>query len=99
LDAGVLSVDWLDSKDGKRSLQEAKHDLRFKNPSAEECDMQMISTHYAHGIDVLCTEDQAKGAGEFSVMRPQNKVALNNHFGIRFCTLHELAELITQKGP
>lgn len=96
LDAGVLSVDWLDSKDGKRSLQEAKHDLRFKNPSAEEADVQMIATHYAHGINVLCTEDQGKGSGEFSVMRPQNKAALRNRFGIRFCTLHELAELITQ---
>ena len=97
LGAGVLSVDWIDSKDGKRTPDQANHDLRFKNPSAEESDIQAISTHYAHEIDIFCTEDKGKGAGELSVMRPENKGELEKCFGIRFCTLHELADLIRQQ--
>ncbi len=96
LKAGVLVVDWIDSKDGKRTPEQAERDLKFKNPYAEESDMQAIATHYAHGIDVFCTEDMGKSAGKCSVMRPENKEALATHFGICFCTLHELAERVRQ---
>lgn len=95
LGVGVLVVDQLDVRDGKIKAEETGCDMRFGNPAAEEADIQAISTHYAHRLDVFCTEDAGKNAGGNSVMKAENKKALTERFGIRFCTLSELAKLIS----
>ena len=96
--AGVLSVDWLDSKDGTKVGKEADRALAFRNPSSEESDVQAICTHYAHQLDIFCTEDQGKSEGSNnSVMKPENKKMLAEQFGIQFCTMSELASIICDR--
>ena len=95
LGVGVLVVDQLDVRDGKIKAEEAGCDMRFGNPAAEEADMQAISTHYAHRLDVFCTEDAGKNAGGNSVMKAENKEALTERFGIQFRTLSELANWLS----
>lgn len=100
LKAGVLSVDWLDANDDDHPSKDLEAIQHFKNPSAEEADMQAISTHYAHQLDIFCTEDKGRNAGGNSVMKPKNKEALRVKFGIHFCTLEELAKIVTEsKSP
>ena len=95
LKAGVLSVDSLDVADGNLIGEDGARILKFKNPSAEEADMQAIATHYAHQLDIFCTEDKGRSAGGNSVMKPMNKQALAEKYEIQFCTLSELAHLIS----
>ena len=93
LKAGVLCVNVIDNEDNN-SEEDSSVISKFSKHVAEEADVQAIATHYAHQIDVFCTEDKGKSAGGNSVMKAENKTVLSQKFGIQFCTLGELARLL-----
>lgn len=93
LKASVICVDVIDKVDNRHD-KHTNLSSKFNKIVAEEADVQAIATHYAHQIDVFCTEDKGNSAGGNSVMKAENKTALFRKFGIRFCTLAELARMI-----
>lgn len=97
LKAGVLCVNVIDNEDNN-SEEDSGEISKFSKNVAEEADVQAIATHYAHQIDIFCTEDKGKNAGGNSVMKAENKAELTKKFGIRFCTLSELTRLIEKRN-
>ena len=97
LNVGVLCVNAIDNEDNK-SDEGPSLISKFSKYVAEEADVQAIATHYAHQIDIFCTEDKGKSAGCNSVMKAENKAALSQKFGIQFCTLGELVRLLEDEN-
>lgn len=97
LKAGALCVDVIDDIDNAHD-EISNLKAKIGKSAAEEADVQAIATHYAHQIDIFCTEDKGKSAGGNSVMKAENKAELTKKFGIRFCTLSELTRLIEKRN-
>lgn len=97
LKAGALCVDMIDEMDNEHDECSNNLSSKFGKVAAEEADVQAIATHYAHQIDIFCTEDKGKSAGGNSVMKAENKAALSQEFGMQFCTLGELARLLEKR--
>ena len=97
LKAGALCVDVIDDIDNAHD-EISNLKAKIGKSAAEEADAQAIATHYAHQIDIFCTEDKGKSAGGNSVMKAENKAELTKKFGIRFCTLSELTRLIEKRN-
>ena len=97
LKVGVLCVNVIDNEDNNAETDPSLIS-KFSKYVAEEADIQAIATHYAHQIDIFCTEDKGKSAGGNSVMKVENKAALSQKFGIQFCTLGELTRLLEDEN-
>ena len=80
-----------------RSLLRAKdiHEQRqVQRAIAEWADADSIAAHIGYGIDLFCSEDQAKGAGAPSVFDATNRAWLEATYAVKFVTLSELAGMI-----
>ena len=80
-----------------QSLGRAKdvHDEgRVKRAVSEWADADSIAAHIGYGIDLLCTEDQGKGAGAPSILDSTNRAWLEATYCVKFVTLSELAGMI-----
>lgn len=44
----------------------------------EWCDILIVSSHYAYGNDIFCTNDRGKGAGASSILHHSNRESLDN---------------------
>jgi hypothetical protein len=49
-----------------------------------------IAAHYGYGNDFFCTGDEAR-PGHPSILDAANRAWLTADFGVRFCTIPELA--------
>ena len=77
---------------------------RARSPAiAEWSDGDSIAAHYGYGNDIFCTGDKAR-PGRPSILDAANRAWLMTEFGVRFCTIRELASLracelsLMQKG-
>jgi hypothetical protein len=61
---------------------------------AEWADGDSIAAHYGYGIDLFCTEDQARNARGPSVLDETNRAWLHKVYGIKFVSLEALAEIL-----
>lgn len=66
-------------RDWDSGSQNHKKTLRKQlNPIIGEwCDILTISSHYAYGNDIFCTNDEGKGAGSNSILHHSNRENLN----------------------
>lgn len=60
---------------------------------AEWADGDAVASHIAYGMDVFCTEDAGKSAGQ-SILDPTNRTWLAETHGVQFETLESLAARI-----
>jgi hypothetical protein len=60
---------------------------------AEWSDGDSIAAHYGYGNDIFCTGDEAR-PGHTSIFDAANRAWLITEFGVRFCTICELAALL-----
>ena len=60
---------------------------------AEWSDGDSIAAHYGYGNDIFCTGDKAR-PGRPSILDAANRAWLMTEFGVRFCTIRELASLL-----
>jgi hypothetical protein len=65
----------------------------FAKACAEWADGELVASHIAYRNDILCTNDQARGAG-VSIFDCSNRTWLKSEFGVRFATLEELLESV-----
>jgi hypothetical protein len=62
---------------------------------AEWADADSVAAHYGYGNDIFCTFDTGKAEerrGEPAILDSTNRAWLTKEFGIRFATLHDLAD-------
>jgi hypothetical protein len=62
---------------------------KFQRACAEWADAEAVSAHVAYGLDVFCTNDQGRSAGN-SVFNASNRQWLQQIHKVRFATLEEL---------
>jgi len=76
--AVALKVDWNNgNKDHKNTLK------KQLSPIIKEwCDILIVSSHYAYGNDIFCTNDEGKEAGPNSLLHNSNRENLD-HDGIK----------------
>jgi hypothetical protein len=60
----------------------------------EWADGEAIAAHVGYGNDFFCTHDQARGAGQNSVLSKTHRNWLAEKYGVQFVTLHELADCL-----
>ncbi len=65
-----------------------------KRAVAEWADGDSMAAHIGYGIDFFCTEDAGKSAGASSIFNAENRAWLNQHFGVKFITLNDLANMV-----
>ncbi len=56
---------------------------------SEWCDILIVSSHYAYGNDIFCTNDRGKEAGNSSILHHSNRENLEN-YGIKIVTPKDL---------
>lgn len=87
---GLPNVPWYRGLDQPfDAAEEAEIDRAF----AEWADGDTVSLHIAYGIDVLCTEDQARG-NRNSIFSETNRRWLRDEFDITIVDLAGLAEML-----
>ena len=62
----------------------------------EWADGDSVAAHYGFGMTLFCSEDFQKNGARRSVLDQDNRQWLNTKFGIRFVTLAELAQRISE---
>lgn len=67
----------------------AQNEKMFAKACAEWADGELVAAHIAYQNDILCTNDQARGAG-LSIFDRTNRAWLLTEFGVRFATLDEV---------
>lgn len=60
---------------------------------AEWSDLDIISSHYAYGIELFCTNDQSKTTGTNGIFHKTSQQALLSKYNITFVTPAELIEI------
>lgn len=66
-----------------------QNEKMFAKACAEWADGELVAAHIAYRNDILCTNDQARGAG-ISIFDQTNRAWLLTEFGVRFATLDEV---------
>lgn len=66
----------------------------FHKACAEWADGELVAAHIAYQNDILCTNDLARAAGN-SIFDLTNRAWLATEFGVRFATLEQLREQLT----
>ena len=61
---------------------------------SEWADGDAIASCIGYGINYFCTEDNGKAAGKDSICFPDNKVYLEEKFGIKFISAQDLLNII-----
>jgi hypothetical protein len=67
---------------------------RIAKAVAEWADSDSITAHIAMNNDYFCTRDQARGAGQSSILGDNNKAALIQQYGFKTVTPAELAQML-----
>jgi hypothetical protein len=75
-------------------LRRATGQKQVKRAIAEWADADSIAAHYGYGIDLFCTEDEARNARSRSVLDDTNKAWLQKDYGIKFVSLAELTDML-----
>ena len=81
---------WFKALGAARDVHETREVARA---IAEWADGDSIAAHYGYGNQFFCTGDEAR-RGHPSILDAANRAWLSADFGIRFCTLRELAALL-----
>lgn len=68
---------------------------KIEKAFAEWADGDAIASHIAHRNQYFCTRDQAKNAGQKSVMSENNRKWLEQDYGIKFVSPEDLAQILT----
>lgn len=89
-----------DSQNWQNGIEIAPENQNKKITSAigEWSDRDSVLTHYAHDIDIFCTNDNGINAGTNSIFSINNKQLLKERFNIHFRSLEELYILFTTEG-
>ena len=74
------------------SIKKFTHHIR--EIIAEWSDLDIISSHYAYGLDLFCTNDQSKTTGTKGIFHNTNRQALLSKHNIRFVTPSELVKIM-----
>jgi hypothetical protein len=80
---------WMQGIERARNDTERKAVRRAIN---EWADGEAIAAHAGYGNDLFCTNDHGKGAGQRSVLHPNNRAWLQSDYGIEFVSMIELAQ-------
>ena len=67
---------------------------KIAKAAAEWADGDSVAISIALGCDYFCTRDQAKGAGNKSILSTNNLVWLNTNYGFKTILPEDLAKLI-----
>lgn len=62
----------------------------------EWSDGDSVAAHISYGIDFFCTRDEARDAGSKSVFAPENRMKLNERYGVVFVSPDELLGLLAK---
>lgn len=60
----------------------------------EWVDGDALAAHYGYGVELFCTNDQAKGAGASSIFSPRNLNELKEKLGVNVVSPSELLKLL-----
>jgi hypothetical protein len=80
------ATDWLKAME----IAPASEIQKVATAVAEWADGDSIAIHLAYGNDIFCTEDNAKGAGQHSVMASKNVECLAKMFDLKKVSPEEL---------
>lgn len=87
--AHIMPTPWFKALGAARDIHEKREVARA---IAEWSDGDSIAAHYGYGNDFFCTGDVAR-RGRASILDAAHRAWLTADFGVRFCTLRELAAL------
>jgi hypothetical protein len=88
----IIQGAWFTALGAAKDIHETREVARA---IAEWADADSVGAHYGYGNDIFCTLDTGKAEerrGEPAVLDSTNRASLTQEFGIRFATLHELAD-------
>jgi hypothetical protein len=85
--AQTLPTHWFNALGAARDIHETREVARA---IAEWSDGDSIAAHYGYRNDFFCTGDEAR-LGHASVLDAASRAWLMANFGVRFCTIRELA--------
>jgi hypothetical protein len=88
--AQIMPSPWFKALGAARDIHETREVARA---IAEWSDGDSIAAHYGYGNDIFCTGDKAR-PGRPSILDAANRAWLMTEFGVRFCTIRELASLL-----
>jgi ribosomal protein L30 len=77
------------------SAQDEQEHRKIQRAVSEWADGDTVGAHFAHGIDILCSEDKGKTEGP-SIFDEANRAWLALKYGIRILSLRELAAELTK---
>jgi len=80
----------------KKFASKKKFLNEYRDRSAEMFDIDLQASHYAYGLDYLCTLDEGKKAGAHSIMHPDRRKLNAEKFEIRVISPLELLEKVHQ---
>jgi len=84
-----------DAADGwEPRIRDASAERRLSKACAEWADGETVAAHFAYRNDILCTDDNAGGAGR-SIFDSANRGWLTADHQIRFMTVDELADALS----
>lgn len=67
---------------------------QVRDLTAEWCDLDILGSHYACGIDYFCTRDRGISAGPCSVLHASRRALLEQQFGIQVVSPQDLVRLL-----
>lgn len=67
---------------------------QYAKDIGEWVDGDALAAHFGFGSDYFCTNDQAKGAGAFSIFHPHNLSKLAKEFGIQVVSPNDLVSIL-----
>jgi len=85
--AQTTSGHWFKALGAARDIHQTREVARA---IAEWSDGDSVAAHYGYGNDFFCTGDEAR-PGHPSILDAANRAWLTADFGVRFCTMPELA--------
>jgi hypothetical protein len=88
--AQTMPSPWFKALGAARDVHETREVARA---IAEWADGDSIAAHCGYGNDFFCTGDESR-RGHPSILDLANRTWLTTNFGVRFCTLRELAPLL-----
>jgi hypothetical protein len=75
-------------------VSSAEQENDFARAIAEWADGDSVAAHVAYNNDVFCTEDKGNSAGGKSILDQSNRLWLQETYGMKFATIHGLAQQI-----
>ena len=86
---GLGEIPWYEGLNRPADATESK---KIDKAFAEWADGDTVAGHIACKLDILCTEDQGKGAGQ-SIFNLSNRQWLSERYGVVFMDINELARV------